>query len=282
LQEPLGNLRVLLGVSGNQQLKETWTEQILAQAKKIEKGFPFEDSQTESDLTELKDFLNPTDGKLSMFYKERLSTYFEESDGQLKPKETGDVKFSDEFVAYLNNAFSLRKTLFGANPNPKFEYEFQLKPVKDTIIEVKIDGQTISSDGTASSKLNFPAATGSETGVFMKVASTSGTSSTSGTALPANTSANTSPANVSNTNASKFAQNSNTNSSSNDSLPFPGNWGLFRFIDAGSPQKQPTGEYLLTYNLGGKKVFATVKPSGGDLFDKNIFRAMKAPQNILK
>jgi len=31
-----------------------------------------------------------------------------------------------------------------------------------------------------------------------------------------------------------------------------------------------------------KKVSAVVKPSGGDLFDKNIFRAMKAPQNLLK
>jgi type VI protein secretion system component VasK len=283
LQEPLGNLRVLLGASGNQQLKETWTAQILTQAQKIEKGFPFEDSQTESDLTELKDFLNPTDGKLSTFYKERLSMDFEETDGQLKPKEASKDKYTDEFVVYLNNAFNLRKALFGANPNPKFEYEFQLKPVKDAVIEVNIDGQPIKSEGTASSKLSFPAATGAETGVFMKILSTSATSSTSGTTLPANTSANTSPANVNTANASKFAQNSNVNSASSDSeSKFPGNWGLFRFIDAGSPQKQQTGEYLLTYTLGGKKVFATVKPSGGDLFDKTIFRSMKAPQNILK
>ena len=32
----------------------------------------------------------------------------------------------------------------------------------------------------------------------------------------------------------------------------------------------------------GKKVAAVVKPSGGDLFDKTIFRQMKAPQNFLK
>nr|MBA2737317.1 hypothetical protein [Pyrinomonadaceae bacterium] len=247
-----------------------------------EKGFPFEDSQTESDLNDLKVFLNPTDGKLSMFYKERLSTYFEESNGQLKVKETSKVQFSDEFIAYLNNAFNLRKSLFGTNPTPKFEYEFRLNPVKDALIEVKIDGQTITSEGTASTKLSFPAGTAAETGVFMSLASTSGTSSTSGTALPTNSSANSSSANVNTTNTSKFLQNSNVSSSSNEPLKFPGNWGLFRFIDAGAPQKQPGGEYLLTYNLGGKKVAAIVKPSGGDLFDKTIFRSLKAPQNLLK
>ena len=282
LQEPLGNLKTILGGGQNDQLKKIWTEQIFGEAKKIEKGFPFEDSQTESDLNDLKVFLNPTDGKLSMFYKERLSTYFEESNGQLKVKETSKVQFSDEFIAYLNNAFNLRKSLFGTNPTPKFEYEFRLNPVKDALIEVKIDGQTITSEGTASTKLSFPAGTAAETGVFMSLASTSGTSSTSGTALPTNSSANSSPANVNTTNTSKFLQNSNVNSSSNEPLKFPGNWGLFRFIDAGAPQKQPGGEYLLTYNLGGKKVAAIVKPSGGDLFDKTIFRSLKAPQNLLK
>jgi type VI protein secretion system component VasK len=66
------------------------------------------------------------------------------------------------------------------------------------------------------------------------------------------------------------------------SLKFPGNWGLFRFVDAGRPQKQSGGEYLLTYSLGGRSVAATIKPSGGDLFDKNIFRQAKAPQSFLK
>ncbi len=281
LQQPLGNLRELLGGGQNDQLKKVWADQIFGEAKKIEKGFPFEDSQAESDLNDLKTFLNPTDGKLSIFYKDRLSTYFEEVNGQLKVKASSKVQFSDEFVAYLNNAFNLRKTLFGTNPTPKFEYEFQLNSVKDAIIEVNIDGQTISSEGTASTKLSFPAATGTETGVIMKLASTSGTSSTSGTTLPSNSSANTSAANVNNTNASKFLQNSNVNSS-NEPLKFTGNWGLFKFIDKGNPQKQPDGRYLLTYDVGGKKVTAFVKPSGGDLFDKTIFRSLKAPQNILK
>ena len=281
LQKPLGNLRVLLGVDSKDQIKKIWAEQIFGEAKKIEKGFPFEDSQTESDLNDLKVFLNPTDGKLSMFYKDNLNKYFEEANGQLKAKETSKDLFTDEFVAYLNSAFNLRKALFGTNPTPKFEYEFQLNPVKDAIIEVKIDGQTITSEGTASTKLSFPAGTATETGVFMSLVSTSGTSSTSGAQLPANSSANSSPANVNTANTSKFLQNSNANSP-NEPLKFQGNWGLFRFIDKGAPQKQPDGKYLLSFDIGGKKVTAVVKPSGGDLFDKTIFRSLKAPQNILK
>jgi len=281
LQKPLGNLRVLLGVDSKDQIKKIWAEQIFGEAKKIEKGFPFEDSQTESDLNDLKVFLNPTDGKLSMFYKDNLNKYFEEANGQLKAKETSKDLFTDEFVAYLNSAFNLRKALFGTNPTPKFEYEFQLNPVKDAIIEVKIDGQTITSEGTASTKLSFPAGTATETGVFMSLVSTSGTSSTSGAQIPANSSANSSPANVNTANTSKFLQNSNANSP-NEPLKFQGNWGLFRFIDKGAPQKQPDGKYLLSYDIGGKKVTAVVKPSGGDLFDKTIFRSLKAPQNILK
>ena len=53
-------------------------------------------------------------------------------------------------------------------------------------------------------------------------------------------------------------------------------------VDAGKPQKQAGGEYNLSYSVGGKSVSATIKPSGGDLFDKSIFRRVKAPQNMLK
>ena len=284
LQEPLGNLKGLLGADAKSQLSKAWTEQILPAAAEIQKGFPFEDGQNEADLTKLTAFLNPTDGKLSKFYDERLKKYFEESNGQLKLKDTSEVKFSDEFVVYLNNAFNLRKALFGTNPTPKFEYEFRLNAVKDALIEVTIDGTKITSEGTASSKLSFPAGTSVETGVFMNFASTGGTSSTSGAPLPATNTATAPAANTTTANTSKFQPSTNSNSAASDtaSLKFPGNWGLFRFVDAGSPQKQPSGEYLLTYSLGGKKVTAVVKPSGGDLFDKTIFRQLKAPQNFLK
>lgn len=256
LQKPITNLKDMLGAGTRDQLAKQWTEQLLPDAKEIEKGFPFDDGQSDADLTKLTAYLNPADGKFSKFYDDKLAKYFEESNGQLKLKETAEVKFSDDFIAYLNNAVNLRKALFGSNPAPKFEYEFTLRPSKDALIEVTIDGQTIKSEGTGSIKGAFPAGNATETGVLMTLASTGGT-----------TSSNTSgPATSGDSNSKKF----------------PGNWGLFRFVDAGGPQKQSGGEYALSYSLGGKTVSAVIKPSGGDLFNKNIFLQLKAPANLLK
>jgi type VI secretion system protein ImpL len=265
LQKPLGNLRTLLGAGEKDRLAKAWTEQIMPAAKEVEKGFPFDDSAGESDLTKLTAYLNPNDGKLSKFYKDGLEKYFEESNGQLKVKDTSDIKFTDEFVAYLNAAFSLRKALFGTSATPKFEYEFSFKPVKDALIEVTIDGQKVTSEGTAAMKGTFPAAASTETGVIMKFASTAGSASTPSAAPAANS------------NTSKFQP-----SSGEAAQTYAGTWGLFKFVEAGKPQKQAGGEYLLSYSLGGKAVSATIKPSGGDLFDKTIFRQFRAPQSFVK
>jgi len=271
IQQPLGNLKELLGAGAKDQIDKAWKDQILPAAKEIEKGYPFEDGTAESDLTKLTAFLNPVDGKLSKFYDERLKKYFEESAGALKLKDTAEVKFSDEFVAYLNNAFALRKALFGTSATPKFEYEFAFKPSKDTIIEVVIDGQKITSEGTASIKGTFPAAASVETGVTMS----------SGSAAPAEPST-TAPTPTGNSNSSVPAKPATTQPSDASSPKFPGNWGLFRFVDTGKPLKQAGGEYALSYTVGGKGISATIKPSGGDLFDKSIFSNVKAPQNLLK
>lgn len=272
IQAPLGNLRNLLGAGATQQIAKAWAEQILPSAKEVEKGFPFDESQTDADLTKLSAYLNPTDGKFSKFFDERLSKYFEESNGQYKLKDSAEVKFSDEFIAYLNNAFALRKALFGTSPTPKVEYEFTLKAPKDSLIEVVIDGQKVSGEGTGSIKGAFPASGSAETGVIV----TSGSSADTSSAPPPASSANSSNSNVSSPSGSVPA------SPSASSLRFPGNWGLFRFVDAGKPQKQAGGEYLLTYTVGGKAVSATIKSTGGDLFDKSIFRQLKAPQSFLK
>jgi type VI protein secretion system component VasK len=273
LQEPLGNLKVLLGGDAKTQLTKMWTEQIAPSAKEVETGYPFDDSQGEVDLNKLTAYLNPADGKLSKFYDERLKKYFEESGGQLKVKADSELKFTEEFVAYLNAAFALRKALYGTNPTPKFEYEFTLQPAQGALVQVTIDGQPITSSGTGAFKGTFPAATGAETGVLISLgpASDSTTPST----------ANSSNSNVSPKTSSSPAPASAPSASSATSLKFPGNWGLFKFVDAGKPQKQGT-DYQLTYNLGGKTITAVIKPSGGDLFDKNVFKAFKAPQNFLK
>ena len=266
IKQPVSNLVAMLGQDAASQLRKAWTEEILPAAKEIEKGYPFEDGQAESDLTKVSAFLNPVDGKLSKFYKDRLEKYFEESNGRLKVKETADVKFSDEFVTYLNNAFALRKALFGTSQTPKFEYAFALKAGKDSLIEITIDGQKITPEGTASINGSYPAAGSAETGVIVNSGSSGATTTTSP------------PASNSNSSGTKSA----TTGDSTSSLKFPGSWGLFRFVDAGKPQKQPGGEYALGYSVGGKSVSATIKPSGGDLFDKNIFRQVKAPQTLMK
>ncbi len=264
IQQPLANLRTLLGQGSQDQLKKAWAEQIMPAAKEIEKGYPFEDGQAESDLTKLSAFLNPVDGKLSKFYDEKLKKYFEESNGQLKVKDSSDVKFSDDFVAYLNNAFALRKALYGTSQTPKFDYAFALKAGKDMLIEITIDGQKVTSEGTASTTGTFPAGPSVETGVIITAGSTGSTTTTA--PPPANTgSTSTAP-----------------NSSGPTPLKFPGTWGLFRFVDAGHPQKQPSGEYNLSYSIGGKSVGATIKPNGGDPFDKTLFQQLKAPPTLLK
>lgn len=257
LQKPVGNLKTLLGAGAKQQIAKLWAEQILPEAADIQKGYPFEDGQAEVDLTRLTAFLNPTDGKFSKFYDDRLSRYFEESNGRLKVKDTSELQFADDFVEYLNGMIELRKAFFGSSPTPKFEYEFALRPVKDGLIEVTIDGQKITSEGTGSMKGTFPAGTSAETGVLISLASLSGGPTPSG-----------SPGGF--------------GDSSSSTQTYQGNWGLFRFVDASNPTKQAGGEYLLTFSVGGKTASATIKPSGGDLFDRTIFKKVKVPQNFLK
>jgi type VI protein secretion system component VasK len=273
LQEPLGRLRTLLGAGGKEQLIKAWDEQILPGSKEIEKGYPFEDGTTEADLKNLTAFLAPGEGKLSKFFDDKLKNYFEESNGQYKVKDNSEVQFTDEFVAYLNNAFTLRKALYGTSPTPKFEYDFAFSSGKDLLVSITIDGQETKSEGTGSLKGTFPG-TSSETGVLMVLGSTSATTTSSSSP----SSANSSNSSVSTTSSGP----SSVSGSSPSEKRYPGTWGLFRFVDDGGAQKQASGEYLLKYNLGGKSITATIKPSGGDPFDKNIFRQVKAPQNILK
>lgn len=282
LRKPLDNLSALLGEGAQAQLEKTWKDQLLPTAKELEKGFPFEDGQTETDLTKLTGYLNPENGSFSKFYKESLQKYFDGNPGQLKLKDTSPIKFSDEYIAYLNKILLLRDALFQKSATPNFEYELRLSPVTDAILEGTIDGQPVKSD--ASVKLKFPAAGGTETGVNISLASSGGTVSTAPAAAPANTSTgttgntNSAPVNRPATPPSSAA----TTSSSPASIKKPGTWGLFRFFNDGAPKKEATGGYSLTYTLGGKTVTAVVTPSGGDLFDRELFKTTRAPDKFLK
>lgn len=261
LQRPIGNLKALLGADAQGQMVKIWNEQIVPEAKEIEKNFPFADGAGETDLAKLTAFLAPGEGKFSKFYDEKLGRYFEEADKQLKLKETAEVKFSDEFIAYLNNLMKVRRALFSSGATPKFDYEFTLDPVKDAIVEVSLDGQAVKSDGTGSFKGAFPAASAAETGVLVSLGSTAGMT----TAAPAsNTSTTTTP------------------SASSNSLRFQGNWGLFKFVAASKPAKQADNSYLLSFTVGGKAVTAKIKSSPEDVFDSSIFKQVRVPQSFLK
>ena len=276
IKQPVSNVRIYFGEGGIKLLKKEWQQRILTSAREIENGYPFKGlNDGEADRVKVTAYLNPVSGTFSKFYTGRLEKYFEEKNGQYVVKGSSVVKFTPEFVAYLNNAFRLRKTLFGENATPNFEYDFALLPIADAIVEITIDGQLVTSQETGSKAMKFPAATGASTGVLMRFSSTSGTTSTSGNPLPASTPANNSPPTV-NQPLSNFLQ------SGEAEKRFQGAWGLFKFFDRGSAAKQPNGEYLLTYKLGGKTVKATIKPKGGDLFDKSIFRSLKAPDNLVQ
>ena len=262
LTKPVDALRQLFGADPKTQITKTWSDQILPAAKDVEKGYPFEDGAAEADMTKLTAFLNPNDGKFTQFYKSRLQRFFEESNGQLKPVQGSEVQFSDDFVAYLNNVMNLQKALFGTSPTPKFQYEFGIKPVTGGLIQITLDGQKVSSDATGTIQGSFPGS-GTDLGVLIELGSTS-TTTVAGPAPASNSNSATKPA---------------------DNGPgrktWPGTWGLFRFVEDGHPVKQ--GDvYQLSYNVGGKSISATIKPTGGDLFDKNAFKSVKAPQTVLK
>jgi type VI secretion system protein ImpL len=270
LKDPVLQVRAFFGAGIKEQIDKIWSNQILSKAKEIENGYPF-NNEGEADLTKVSSFLNPINGELSKFYTENLERYFEEKDGKFIVKESSSVKFSPQFVEYLNNAFALRKALFDGKATPNFTYGYQLFPVKNAIVKITIDGQSINSEGTASITLKFPASTGVDTGVAIDTSAT-GASSTSGDPLPAN---NPEPPVSTSPQLNNFQQDA-----TNAQLKFPGNWGIFRFFDAGSPQKQPDGKYVLTHKVGGKTLRSEIKPLGGDLFDKSIFRKLKAPDNL--
>ncbi|MEP6902757.1 MAG: ImcF-related family protein, partial [Actinomycetota bacterium] len=286
LKQPIGNMKALLGADTIKQLAEKWTNEVLTIAQVAEQGYPFDTSENNADFAKLKDYFAPNSGKLSQFYDNNLKKYFDGNPGQLKLKDPNNAPFTQEFVDYLNKAFTLRQGLFGKGDDVKFDYNFELTNPKDALVEMTIDGTTISSADKPSSPISFPAATGGGNGVIIKLLSTTGTTSTSGTTTSANTSSppvNTSSKTNSTTPTSKFIENSNSNNSSSaDEKSFLGPWGLFKFFDASNAQKQTDNSYLLSYKLkSGKTLTAKITPSGVDPFNKEIYK-LRAPKTILK
>ncbi|HUF05730.1 MAG TPA: type VI secretion system membrane subunit TssM [Aridibacter sp.] len=255
LQQPLQNIRLKWGADSKTLIEKAWTDDILAKAKAIEAGYPFQSGSTPvTDLKAVSEYLNPQNGTLTTFYNNRLNNFFEgDPDTGLTLKPDSPVKFSPEFVSYLNNAFKLRKALFGGSPTPSFEYDFIIEKEGDTIIEGTIDGTRVSSRETGSFKLKFPAQSGGINGVSLNILSTTSTVTT---------------------------DQGSTSSPTN--LNFPGEWGLFNFLDAASSKTKTESGYNLTYSRGGQSVRIQIRPIGGDPFDRSLFTSIRAPEKILQ
>lgn len=286
LRQPIGNLKALLGADTLKNLGEKWATEVLTVAQTAEQGYPFVDGDNNADFANLKAYLAPNSGKLSQFYNDNLKKYFDGNPGQLKLKDPNTAPFTQEFVDYLNRAFTLRQALFGKGDDVKFDYNFELTNPKDALVEMTIDGITLSSADKPSSPISFPAATGGGNGVLIKLLSTGATTTTSGTTTSANTSTSSVNSNGSTNSAvtkpTPKPVNTSETGNSTDEKQFLGPWGLFKFFDAAGAQKQSDNSYLLSYKLkSGKTLTAKITPSGVDPFNKEIYK-LRAPKTILK
>lgn len=244
LKQPLDNLRAMLYGGGYEQIERGWREQIYTRAHAIEAGFPFTDAG-ESSVTDLTRFLNPVNGEFTTFFNERLASSFDDVQGQWKLKESGVFKFSDEFVAYLNNARRLREALFpNGGQQPEVTYDITLQPVQNTDVIIEIDGTRVETRGTsaASAKFVWPARSGSS-GAKISVVGGNGEAPVE--------------------------------------KPFTGAWGVFKMFAAGGASKTADNQFALTWNVGGVAVRATLRPSStNNPFQRTLFTNLRAPQNV--
>jgi type VI secretion system protein ImpL len=154
LEQPFGNIRAIVVGDMREQIEKEWTEKLYPIARALESGYPFKDASAEASLTDLAKFLNPVDGQLTVFFKEKLESSFDEAGSELKPKE-GRLKFSDSFVAYLNNARRLRAALFqsgGKQPDFTYVLTLQVPSGSNSLVEIQSDGSRVD---TQNAEQNF-------------------------------------------------------------------------------------------------------------------------------
>ena len=245
LKQPLQNLRGFLYGGGYEQILRTWNEQIYPKAHGIESGYPFTDSG-ESSLSDLSGFMNPVNGQFTQFFNKNLATSFDDAQGQWKLKESGAVRFSDDFVRYINAERKLREALFAnGGQQPEVGYDLTLQPIANTDVSIEIDGTRLEVRGNSaqSAKFIWPAR--------------SGASGAKITVLP---------------NGGETAERT-----------FPGTWGLFKMIDAGSRGTSGATQIELSWSVGNTQVHATLRPaSTNNPFQRSLFRNLRAPQNLQK
>jgi type VI protein secretion system component VasK len=245
LKQPLQNLRGFLYGGGYDQIVRAWNQQIYPKAHTIESGYPFTDTG-EASLTDLAGYLNPVNGQFTQFFNKNLATSFDDVQGQWKLKDTGAVRFSDDFVRYLNSARKLREAMFAnGGQQPEVGYDLTLQPVPNADVVIEIDGTRVEIRGNAaqSAKFIWPAKSGSSGAKI--------------TVLP---------------NGGETAERT-----------FPGTWGLFKMIDAGSRGLGSGSQFDLSWNVGTTQVRATLRASSAtNPFQRSLYKDLHAPQNLQK
>ena len=274
LRQPLGNLNVMLGAKGKDEITKLWAETILPKAQEAFKGFPFEDGASEANIKALEDFLNPTEsGTLTKFFNENLKNDFKESNGQFTP--TVPDKYNEQFVAFLNSAFRLREKLFGkSSATIKYGYTFDLQAPTDLTVTGTVDGEPIEAGKVKN--ITFPAGAGKDVGVNIMFGTAESTATPTPTPTPS-ASPTTSP-------TPTPAPTPAKSPTGTPPIEYKMQWGLFRLFKDGAASSA-SSPYNLTFDRGGKKITIIIKPAGGDIFEKNLeaFKAVKAmPQTVLK
>jgi type VI secretion system protein ImpL len=244
LKRPFDNVRAYLYQGGHQLIVKAWNEQIYPKARAIESGYPFTDSG-EASISDLTGFLNPVNGQFAQFFNKYLSSSFDDVEGQLKLKESGAIRVSDDFVRYVNNLRRLREALFPSGGQQlEVGYDLTLQPSGNSDVVVEIDGTRVTARGSSaqSAKFNWPARSGSSSGARITVLPTSGETA---------------------------------------ERTFPGTWGLFKMIDAGSRGTSGSTQVDLVWNVGNTQVRATLRAaSTNNPFQRSLFRNLRAPQNL--
>jgi type VI secretion system protein ImpL len=270
LRQPVDNLQGLLYRDDFNRIAQEWSR-LQEEAVALENsGFPFRGSQAGTELGRVTQFLNPVDGRLWGFFRRYIEPHVEDAGGQWRLRENPQFNFSPEFITYLNNARRLRDALFvPTQREPKVDYNIELQPVRDALIEVTIDGNTIRTQGDApaSSTFSWPAARGSANGVTINVTRTAAGSAPTG-GLPV-TGSNT--------------QTPTTGATTTGPRTFTGPWGLYEMLRAGQGggANMPATGYALTIETNGVPVRLNIRPqSQVNPFQFSLFESLRAPREL--
>ncbi|HXD33109.1 MAG TPA: type VI secretion system membrane subunit TssM [Pyrinomonadaceae bacterium] len=246
LKQPIENVRALLYQGVSVQIEQEWVGQLYPKARQLEGGYPF-GAGPDTSVADLAQFLNPVNGKFSLFINKLLVTSIDGTPGQWQRKSASSIPISDEFLKYLNDTARLRDALFqnSTSPLPEVSYQFTLEPVKEADVTVDMYSTSLHAQDNSeqSPKLIWPATGGS---LEAKI-----------TVTPRATSQPEQPA------------------------AWPGEWALFRWFDDGYKGQSSTGPYKLSWLVASVPVQATLNPmTANHPFDRRLFRNWHAPKEI--